>query len=172
MSEQQQKRPTKRSPRKRPGKKPSPKQAARALRTAERTARALELRRKGMSLRAIGEQLGCDHKTALRRIDAALDEIRRSTQDDAARLVELELLRMDRMIEKLERGLESDDNESVARAVRELIRVSQSRRRLLGLDQPTKVKVEGRIDSFVGWSDEELEHFNATGEKPERFRAD
>lgn len=171
MTEQQQKRPMKRSPRKRPGKKPSPKQAARALRTAERTARALELRRQGMSLRAIGEALGCDHKTAQRRIDAALDEIRRSTQDDAARLVELELVRMDRMLEKLEAGLNAEDHETVARSVRELLRVSQSRRRLLGLDQPTKVKVEGRIDSFAGWSDEELERFTETGEKPERFRA-
>lgn len=124
-----------------------------------------------MSLRAIGEALGCDHKTAQRRIDAALDELRQSTQNAAARLVELELVRMDRMLEKLEAGLNTDDHETVARSVRELLRVSQSRRRLLGLDQPAKVEVAGRIDSFFGWTDEELEHFNATGKRPERFNA-
>lgn len=124
-----------------------------------------------MSYRAIGDQLGVDHKTAQRRVDAALDEMRQDTKENAARLVELELLRMDRMVERLEAGLNVDDHETIARAVRELIRVSSSRRRLLGLDQPAKVEVAGRIDSFFGWTDEELEHFNATGKRPERFNA-
>lgn len=163
-------RPTKRRPRQRPGKKPSPKQAANALKTLERTHRAVELRRRGLSFRAIGAALGCDHKTAQRRVDAALDDMRQDTKEHAARLVELELFRMDRMVEKLERSLNARDNETVARGVRELVRVSASRRRLLGLDQPAKVEVKGRIDSFVGWTDEELKHLAATGEIPERFR--
>lgn len=136
-------RPTKRSPRKRPGKKPSPKQAANRLKTAERTARAVEMRRRGLSLRAIGAELGCDHKTAQRRIDSALLELHDATQRDTKALVALELARMDRMIEKLERGLNGRDNETVARACRELIRVSQSRRRLLGLDARPEVEIVG-----------------------------
>lgn len=137
-------RPTKNAPQqKRCYRKPSPKQAARSLRTSERTARAVELRRKGLSFRAIGKALGCDARTAQRRVDAALDEIRQETAEHADRLVEIELIRFDRMVEKLERLLNSRDPETVARAVRELIRVSARRARLLGLDAPERAEVSG-----------------------------
>lgn len=142
----------------------------RSLSSLERRAKAVELRLAGASFRRIAAQLGVNVSNAFRLVQKALVEAHQISREDAERLVQLELLRMDRMVEKLERGLNSRDDETVARAVRELVRVSASRRRLLGLDQPARVHVAGvpTAGVFIGWSDEDLERYANTGQRPDR----
>lgn len=143
---------------------------ARAITSLDRRAKAVELRLAGASYRRIAAQLGVGVSSAFRTVQRALAEAHRLVREDADRLVQLELMRMDRCVEKLERGLNSRDDETVARAVRELVRVSSSRRRLLGLDQPAQLHVAGvpTAGVFIGWSDEDLERFAATGQHPDR----
>ncbi|MBE7480225.1 MAG: hypothetical protein HS104_09605 [Polyangiaceae bacterium] len=143
---------------------------ARAFASLDRRAKAVELRLAGASYRRIATQLGVNVSNAFRLVQRALADAHRLVREDADRLVQLELMRMDRCVQKLERGLNSRDDETVARAVRELVRVSASRRRLLGLDQPAQLHVAGvpTAGVFIGWSDEDLERFVKTGEHPDR----
>ena len=102
---------------------------------AAQTHEALRMRIQGMSLRAIGEVLGLDHNTVSARVSAGLrDEVQPSIEEYRR----LELARMDELAEAMWRKAIVDDSEKHANT---LIRISERRSKLLGLDAPTNVQV-------------------------------
>lgn len=129
---------------------------------ADRRAKALELRKLGKSYRAIGAALGCDVAQAYRDVSASLAEIRTQCNETATELRDLELERLNRLEETLNDLLSSKlvevarvDDESdrvpppeAPQLIASLLRVAESRRKLLGLDAPTKalVQVHGKIE--------------------------
>src|SRR6266511_4058422 len=87
---------------------------------ADRRVQALELRKAGASYRAIGEQLNISEKTAHQDVQRVLSHF---TVDGKAI------------------GL-TDDGPKL-QAVDRLLRISESRRRLLGLGAPQAIDVQG-----------------------------
>lgn len=139
-----------------PGKKES---------AAERRVKAFDLRKQGYGYRVIGAQLGVSGKTAHEDVQAVLAELQAQRLDSAAAYVALELERLDTLTVEATRillathplisggkvlsgvtpdgaaiGL-TDDGPKLA-AIRELRAISESRRKLLGLDAQQPIIVE------------------------------
>jgi len=129
--------------------------------TAERDAKACALRRKGLTYDDIAAELGFRDRSAARKsVKRALGTI---AGEPAAELVTLEAERLDELTRCLYRivatvhyvvtpggklarhpdtGEPLADPGPVLAALRELRAVSESRRRLLGLDAPAQARIE------------------------------
>lgn len=129
---------------------------------AERRGQALELRKAGQSFRAIGAALGVSEAQAHHDVRHALARLAELELASADELRALELARLDTLTEEAVRVLSAthplvsggkvlsgftedgtaigltDDGPKLA-AIDKLIRISESRRKLLGLDKPTLI---------------------------------
>lgn len=102
----------------------------------DRRRRALELRLRGRNYNQIADELKIGVGTAYRDVAAELDELRSTTTERAEAVRDMELKRLDMAIAGLESRLEEGDPQVVAA----WIKVSESRRKLLGLDAPQKIE--------------------------------
>lgn len=101
----------------------------------ERRVQAFELHKLGVSYREIGHQLGVSVATAHEDVQSVLDELRATALASANDYVNLELERLDAAQFALSQHLESGDPQ----VVNAWVKVSESRRKLLGLDAPAKI---------------------------------
>lgn len=104
-----------------------------------RRAESLRLRLAGNDYRTIAAKLGVSVAQAFRDVSAVLQETREQAAEDAAALRELEVARLDKMLAALDPRIEDGE----PRAIETAIRLSESRRKLLGIDAPTKVETSG-----------------------------
>jgi hypothetical protein len=127
---------------------------------ALRDGQALELRTAGATYRQIAERLGVSLSTAHACVTRGLDRTRR---EPAEQLRALELERLDRLqveatkvlaarhvivqagkvVVDQDTGMPYTDHGPILTAIRTLVQVQESRRKLLGLDAP--VKVDARV---------------------------
>lgn len=133
--------------------------------TARQDARAAELRGKGWTYQRIADELGLSGKgRAWDAVDRALKAI---VQEPAANLRALELERLDVMYAEAIAVLERDhytvahgkivyrdgepllDDGPKLQAIETLRRVSESRRKLLGMDEPAKTAISGSVTYTV-----------------------
>lgn len=107
-----------------------------ALSAAERQRLALEMRIAGHTFEAIAIELGYSHaRGAKKAVDAGL---RKTLQEPADQLRDLEVARMDVMLNSIwPRVLKGEP-----RAIEVAIKVLERRARLLGLDAPQKINIE------------------------------
>lgn len=117
---------------------------------SERKVRAFALRKEGKPLRAIAEELGVSHEMVRRYVRDGLEELNRSRLDDATELRTLEEARLDGLLQGLWAPATGGDEKAAAVA----LRVCESRRKLLGLDAPTKSEITGKDGSPVVGSEE------------------
>lgn len=124
------------------------------------------MRVEGHSLRAIGAALGVSAQRAYQLIDEAMQSVR---QEPAEAAVQVERERLDRLerkyndsLKEYERSLEVyeaalNDPEAIwapkpldynlkLKALAGILRVGESRRKLLGLDTPAKVEVSAAVE--------------------------
>jgi hypothetical protein len=140
--------------------------------TAERDAEAARLRSRGLSYRQIAAQLGMDVGNAHRAVQRAMAAI---VAEPAADAIAFELDRLDQLYRAALAVLEArhitvsngrvveldgvplPDDGPVLQAIDRLVRISESRRKLLGLDQPVKAQVSGGLTyEVVGVDMEQL----------------
>jgi hypothetical protein len=133
-------------------------------RRAEREAniaRSIELRIAGLSLAQIGRELGVTEATACKYVKTALSRLNERALDNADHLRAIELERLDKLQRAAERVLSKNhviisggkvvcngdaqltDDGPVLQAIDRLLRIAESRRRLLGLDSPARVEHSG-----------------------------
>jgi hypothetical protein len=147
----------------------------RGLATAQRDAEAARLRSEGNSYRAIAQALGVDVHTAHDAVRRAMQAVVAPAGEIAIAhelgLLDEELLRLDDLYAKVVQVLEREhvtvsqgrvvygedgaavpDDDWILKAVDRLVRIddarrrnSESRRRLLGLDQPVKTQISGGL---------------------------
>lgn len=98
---------------------------------AEQTRKALDMRRSGMSHRAIASALGVSLKTAQNRLDEGLRLIKVENAPEARKL---EADRLDYLENKLQDAVDAGDVKAIATAKS----ISESRRKLFGLDAPVQ----------------------------------
>jgi transcriptional regulator len=103
---------------------------------ADEQDKVLDLKRQGLSVRAIADQLGMTKSTVQNRLDAAIAEIVHPAAE-AVRTVELE--RLDAWHVKLEGQL--DAGEDPTKVVPVLLRCQERRAKYLGLDAPERAEV-------------------------------
>lgn len=122
------------------------------INAAERRQRALELRKEAKSYRTIAAALGISVSTAHDDVQAALAELAAIELESAAELRTMELERLDLLAIEALRIMQAthplvsggkvfdgyaDDGPKLG-AIDRLLRISESRRKLLGLDAPAK----------------------------------
>ncbi|MFD0408614.1 hypothetical protein [Kitasatospora sp. NPDC127116] len=99
---------------------------------------AVEMRRTGMSYRAIAAQLDVDPKTAWRYVQNALAERARETAPDRDALIGEQITVLETILEGLLPKAAAGD----ARAAEVVIRAMDRHARLWGLDAPVRIKTE------------------------------
>lgn len=102
-----------------------------------RRIRVLEMRRGGKSLRAIAAVLGISHTQVRNDIEDSLSALRESEHGRTDGLRILELLRLDVAVAGMMPGVRKGNPMSVDR----LLKISERRTKLLGLDAPTEHQV-------------------------------
>ena len=131
------------------------KAGANKVRALERREKAVNLRVTGATYRQIGDSLGVSGAQAYRIVQDSLRELAERTREHTERLRALELLRLDRwMLQLLPRAdppdpaLTAEQNAArqadqlrvrMREAANALLRISERRARLCGLDMPLKV---------------------------------
>jgi len=96
---------------------------------AERRARAIALRRAGADYRRIGKELGVSQMQAWRDVAAALRDVISATKREAEELIALEADRLDALLLSCWRAALDGNTGAILVA----LRISESRRKLLGL---------------------------------------
>lgn len=123
--------------------KPAQQVTAATLRSTERRSDAIRLRIDGLSYEAIAGQLGyTDRSAAFKAVEAGRREL---LAEPAAELVTLETDRLDVMLvnawQVLNDAKAAGDGDLRLRALDRLVRISERRSRLLGLDAPARTDV-------------------------------
>ncbi|MGB0969823.1 MAG: hypothetical protein ACPGVG_02515 [Mycobacterium sp.] len=110
---------------------------------ADRAVKALELRKRGMTYAKIGEELGVSMQTAHKDVKTSLSDLAALGLTLSVELRQMELERLDAALLEVNRVLAKYRNkpEMVLKAVDRLQRLSESRRKLLGIDQPQRIDV-------------------------------
>ena len=117
---------------------------------ADDNARAcFDLRKKGYSQTAIGEQLGITQSAVSRCLKRYLEKLRAEILEDAEEVRAMELERLDAMLVPMLRlATEEGDPQSVDRA----LRIMERRAKLLGLDAPTRTEIKAEVTARADYS--------------------
>lgn len=145
---------------------PRPKTSRVDIEAAERRLKALELRRAGLSYRAIAEQLGCDPSAAYRHVATELQDTREACKEAANELRELELSRLDLYLRALMPKILAGDTKAVMAA----LGIGKRRAELTGLDAPVKVEHTGKLYTVAAASPDCVEWATPLGQAAERAK--
>ena len=107
----------------------------------ERKYECLRLRRKGLSYREIGEELNIDQTTACRNVKQCLNECIKKGEKDTEKFRQLELIRLDRMLEVIEDKIKKGDLQAIDKG----LKIANQRAKLLGLDAPVQIEATENI---------------------------
>ena len=119
-------------------------------RVIERQAQALELRKQGKSYRAIGDRLGVSQMQAHRDIQDELKRLAALNLNSADELRQLELERLDRIIDGLDHWVQAGN----AQAAMAILKAMDTRAKLLGLYAPEKIQE-------ITWEDQAIADIKA-----------
>ena len=106
---------------------------------AVRQQRALDMRMLGYSYRAIAKDTGVTEGTSYSDVQSALSSLDEVKKVKAERLRELELLKMDHAETRLAQQINNGD----IKAILAMVRISERRAKLAGLDAPIKSEMLG-----------------------------
>jgi len=129
------------------------KSSVRRIRSTEKTLKALELRKRGLNYTQIGKKLGCSRSTACRYVLSELENLADKCREEAVHVRDLELQRLDDLYLIAYRAIiRGNDLTGIDRC----LRIMERRAKLLGLDPPAKVDVQGLVEIHFDKEDEDL----------------
>ena len=106
----------------------------------------IKLRRAGYTIPQIAEKLGTCEKTVFNRLKSAMDRVRAEIKIDAQMHIETELDKLEQLESILHRAIEARPlNNELAQLADKVVKISESRRKLLGLDAPQEVRHSGPL---------------------------
>jgi hypothetical protein len=106
----------------------------------------IKLRRAGYTIPQIAEKLGTCEKTVFNRLKSAMDRVRAEIKIDAQMHIETELDKLEQLESRLHRAIELEPpNNELAQLADKVVKISESRRKLLGLDAPQEVRHSGPL---------------------------
>lgn len=103
------------------------------------------MRKTGMSYRRIAAKLECGLSVVHGYIKEALAESAAAIQSSADELRAIELEKLDRWETSLQLGIKDADPQVRAKSAAVLLKITESRRKLLGLDAPQKIEHSGNL---------------------------
>ena len=123
----------------------------------EAQAKAWELRTKAYTYEKIGEALGCSTPTAFQMVKKYREVVLAHAKETAEQLRDLEISKLDAAENRLWEALDQRPNltvDQISKAAEKIVKISESRRRLTGLDAPQKVELGGNIYTVQATSPE------------------
>ena len=127
--------------------------AQRRIEAKERALKALELRKKGVRYEQIAQQLGYSNRgSAYKAVMKELELLAKECLEEASKVRDLELQRLDDLFLAAWKAIADGSESAIDRA----LRVSESRRKLMGLDAAQKVDVNGIAELHFDREDENL----------------
>lgn len=129
-----------------------PKTSPERLDAAAKALEAVRLRRNGMTYQEVADEIGYSSKSsAFEAVKRGLAEVRDLTAEEAEELRTLEAMRLDGALQVAWAIMEDEDagNETRLKAVDRVVKTSESRRKLFGLDGPIKINLSGDEDVKV-----------------------
>ncbi len=107
---------------------------------------ALELRKTGKTYRQIAVRLQCSLSVAHGYVTSALAELRSEVLESARDLREIEIAKLDDLELRLRRRLKPGGSDAdCAKLATAILKISESRRKLLGLDAPQRIEHSGNL---------------------------
>jgi len=147
--------------------------APRRLRSLDKELQALELRKTGMTFRAIGKAMtteerlnGHDGRTVQRWVTRALKRDLEKSSEEVRAIRQLELMRLDDLLSGVYSAAKSGDTFAVNTA----LKIMERRSKMLGLDTPLLIETKSIVDKVV--SDNQLERMASLFAKPETSETD
>ena len=114
-----------------------------------RRAKALALFIAGKKPPAIATELGIDRTTAWRDVTSELKRVAKERHDLADYQIDVELGQLDTAARVAQELTDSEDDRVRAQGGALAVKVSESRRKLLGLDAPAKSEQSGEVKIVV-----------------------
>lgn len=130
---------------------------------SERQLAALELRKRGLSYRAIAAELKCEVSHAYKMVSDMLAMIRAKATEAAEDIVALELERLDTLHERHFPKAVGKTHKIAMEATDRVLAIAQRREKLLGLAAPTTQVIKGDVSvqstglDLSGLSTQEIE---------------
>lgn len=115
------------------------------LTAAQKQVKALRLRQKGYSYRQISAALDVVPSAAYRMVSAALAEILAECKEEAAELRQIEIAKLDAAEKEAWKRMRGADVGDAAKLLNTIKAISESRRKLTGLDAPVKIEQTGNL---------------------------
>lgn len=115
------------------------------LTAAQKQVKALRLRQKGYSYRQISAALGIVPSAAYRMVSAALAEILADCKEEAEELRQIEIAKLDEAEKEAWKRMRGADDGDAAKLLNTIKAISESRRKLTGLDAPVKIEQTGNL---------------------------
>lgn len=110
-----------------------------AIKSREIRAKAFELRKMGLSLEAVGQQLGVSRQRAHKLISQSLAELDALNTQTLNELREMDLARLDDALLQMMVQVKCGNQGAVDR----MIRILERRAKLMGLDAPARTEMSG-----------------------------
>ena len=121
--------------------------SGRRLRGAECRARALELRKNGLTYEAIAQELGISLQYAHKTVSQALAALEKANAEEARHVRTLELERLETLFLKAFTRARKGDLGAIDR----VLRIMERKAKLLGLDAPSRSEVTASLTSTNEW---------------------
>lgn len=129
------------------GKMSRSKTAKKTMIAEDRRNRAVEMRKEGLSYRAIADALDTTPSNIHKAIMKSLVLIREQTNEGAEEMRTLELERLDTLFERAYKAVLDGD----IRAIDQAIKIMDRRARLAGLDAATRQEITGNLTTSHEW---------------------
>jgi hypothetical protein len=120
-------------------------QAPNKITLLEREQAAVKMRMRGATFEEIGTKLGCTRQAAHTMVKRVLAREHAELKENAEMLIANEY----RILNEMQRVIYKGALEGSLFEIDRIIRISESRRRLLGLDAPESIKIGGLDDELV-----------------------
>ncbi len=106
------------------------------IHSATRRHQAATLRQRGYPYHKIGSLMGCTKQTAWKLVQEALTERRAELDESIQDIRSVEVARYDDLTKRMFKRLDDPTNPDPEKTVQSILRISERRSRLLGLDAP------------------------------------
>ena len=123
-----------------------PKYEHKSIQVLQEEMQTMKMKVDGATVAEIAETLGLSQSSVFRRLSSAIELVRDEVRFDTQHYIDMEVAKLDKLESRIYKriSLEPDNNEMVQLSGA-VVKLSESRRKLLGIDAPERVEHSGPL---------------------------
>ena len=123
-----------------------PKYKHKSIQVLQEEMQTMKMKVDGATVAEIAETLGLSQSSVFRRLSSAIELVRDEVRFDTQHYIDMEVAKLDKLESRIYKriSLEPDNNEMVQLSGA-VVKLSESRRKLLGIDAPQRVEHSGPL---------------------------